>query len=96
MRPPYDGPGVYVIHIDGRLDESWTARLGGLTITKSEADEEGGRPVTVLKGDLPDQAALLGVLNVLYNNRYPVTFVRYLRPSIAGAPVTSDQEQPSA
>jgi hypothetical protein len=80
MRPPYDGPGIYTVHIEGTLDESWADRLGGLRITASEEDDESGRVVTVLKGSLPDQAALLGVLSTLYNMRYPLLLVRYLRP----------------
>jgi hypothetical protein len=80
MRPPYDCCGIYAIHIAGRLDKSWVDRLGGLTITFIEEDDKDSQPVTVLKGCLPDQAALLGVLNTLYNNRYPLLFVRYLRP----------------
>lgn len=80
MRYPYDHPGIYTIHIAGRLDKSRLDRLGGLTITSIEEDDEGNQWVTVLKGCLPDQAALLGVLNTLYNLRYPVLFVRYLRP----------------
>lgn len=80
MRSPYDGPSIYAVHIDGRLDESWADRLGGLTIATIEPEDESGRPYTVLKGSLPDQAALFGILNTLYNNRYPVMLVRYLRP----------------
>jgi hypothetical protein len=80
MRPPYDRPGIYTIHIAGRLDKYWADRLGGLTITFAEEDDEGNQPVTILKGWLPDQAALLGVLDTLYNHRYPLLLVRYLRP----------------
>ena len=80
MRPRYDCPGIYAIHIAGRLDKSWADRLGGLTITFTEEDDEGNQRVTILKGWLPDQAALLGVLDTLYNLRYPLLLVRYLRP----------------
>jgi hypothetical protein len=80
MRLSYDCPGIYAIHIAGRLDKSRADRLGGLTISYLEADDEDNQPVTELKGCLPDQAALLGVLNTLYNLRYPLLFVRYLRP----------------
>lgn len=82
MRPQYDSPGIYTIHVDGRLDEAWSDRLGGLSISTSEADDGSGRPQTVLKGHLPDQAALLGVITTLYNNRFPVILVRYLRPDL--------------
>lgn len=78
--PFYDQPGIYAIHIAGRLEKSWIDRLGGLTIAYIIEEDEGKQPVTVLKGCLPDQAALLGILNTLYNLRYPVLFVRYLRP----------------
>ena len=81
MQPPFDRPGIYAIHIAGRLDKSWSDRLGGLTITSIQEVDEDKRPETILKGCLPDQAALLGILNTLYNLRYPVLLVRYLRPA---------------
>lgn len=86
MKYPYDQPGVFAIHIAGRLDTSWSDCLGGLTITYEVDEEQDGQPVTVLYGRLPDQAGLFGVLNALYNARYPLLFVRYLRP---GQPIQS-------
>lgn len=80
MQSPYDCPSIYAIHIFGRLDKSWADRLGGLTVSYIEEDEKENRPVTVLEGCLPDQAALFGVLNTLYNLRFPLLFVRYLKP----------------
>ena len=79
MKYPYDQPGIYAIYIAGRLDTSWSERLGGLTITYEVDEEQDGGTVTVLYGCLPDQAALFGVLTALYNTRYPILFVRYLR-----------------
>jgi hypothetical protein len=84
MRYRYDQPGVYAIHICGRLDTSWSDNLGGLTITYEEEEGQDCKPVTVLYGWLPDQAALFGILNTLYNLRYPLLFVRYLRPGSLG------------
>ena len=81
MKPPYDRSGIYAIHIAGRLDASLADRLGGLTITTIEPDDESNQPVTILKGCLPDQAALFGVLTTLYNWHYSLIFVRYLRPN---------------
>ena len=82
MRYPYDHPGVYSIHIAGRLDKSWTDYLGEMKVTFSEPAEAkaDSEIVTILTGTLPDQAALYGILNTLYNQRYPLLFVRYLRP----------------
>lgn len=78
MQHPYDRSGVYAIHIAGRLNNSWEERLGGLTIITTE-DDKSDQSITILKGCLPDQAALLGVLTTLYNLRYPLLFVTYLR-----------------
>ncbi|MDX1418260.1 MAG: hypothetical protein R3293_28930 [Candidatus Promineifilaceae bacterium] len=79
MKYPYDQPGIYAIHIAGRLDTSWSDCLGGMTITYEVDEGQDGGTVTVLYGWLPDQAALMGVLNALYNARFPLLFVRYLR-----------------
>lgn len=78
MKCAYGQPGIYAIHIAGRLDTSWSDRLGGMTITCEEKEDE--ELISILYGWLPDQAALLGVLSTLYNARYPVLFVSYLRP----------------
>jgi hypothetical protein len=50
------------IRIKGKLDESWSARLGALSVTTLASSE---LVETVLEGDVPDQAALMGVLNTL-------------------------------
>jgi hypothetical protein len=60
----------YEIRIRGYLDECWSDRLGGMTILPS--DDEHGGTITTLYGQLPDQAALFGVLNALYDMRLPV------------------------
>lgn len=77
MNYPYDYPAIYAIHAAGIVDFDWAARIGGLTVTYEK--NPGGEPISVLKGSLPDQAALLGVLTALYNARYPLLFVSYLR-----------------
>ena len=51
--------------MQGKLDERYSDSLGGLTITQATDDDDA--PVTTLYGRLIDQAALLGVLNTLYN-----------------------------
>jgi len=58
-------PAKYRIRVKGHLDPTCSERLGGMTITTSgEADEA---TMTTLVGRLLDQAALLGVLNTLYD-----------------------------
>ena len=46
----------YAIRVRGHLDPSWQNRFGGLSIEQQEVG------TTLLAGDLPDQAALHGVL----------------------------------
>jgi hypothetical protein len=71
--PKFDMPATYRISFRGYLPQSWSDRLNGMTIaTCDEASEE---PVTVLSGWLPDQAALIGVLNTLYNLHFPLLSV---------------------
>src|SRR5262249_7216219 len=63
-------PAMYRIRADGRLDPRWSARLGGMTIV---IREEPGQPTTTeITGALPDQAALLSVLNQLYLHLVPL------------------------
>jgi hypothetical protein len=69
-------PATYRIHIQGTLDESWSSRLGGMTI--APASQEGEPPLTVLVGHLIDQAALLGVVNFLYDLGQPLLSVECL------------------
>lgn len=71
--------GIYLIRVTGMVDPSvWTDRLGGLAINPLDLAAETCKPVTELAGWLPDQAALLGVLNTLYNNRYELISVTLL------------------
>ena len=78
---PYGGfslvtPATYRIRVQGVLDDNCSDELGGMTIT---ANENGGQaPVTTLVGRLVDQAALMGVLNALYDLRMPLLSVENL------------------
>jgi len=67
-----DRNATYRIQIQGSLSRSWADYLGGLDI---EVNRERAWPVTTLTGSVPDQAALLGVLNSLYDLGYPLLSV---------------------
>ena len=58
-----DKPAVYRIKVRGVVPESWIDRLGGMQIVA------GSSTVTTMEGWLPDQAALKGVLDTLYELR---------------------------
>lgn len=57
--------GAYRIRVRGGLDPKWADCLGGMSISTDEQEEIG--IVTTLFGQVPDQAALFGILNVLYD-----------------------------
>ncbi len=58
-------PAVYRIRITGRMDPKCSEWLQGMTI--STVEEEGRTAYSELIGSLPDQAALMGVLQQLNN-----------------------------
>ena len=72
----FDRPGIYRVRVLGSLDESWSERLGGLRITTSSLMDQG--PVTVLVGQVRDQAELTGVLNALYQRHLTLLSVEHL------------------
>jgi hypothetical protein len=61
----FDTPAVYRIRLEGRLDKRWSERLGGMVI--STVSRRGQPAVTTLAGVLTDMAALMGVLNTVYD-----------------------------
>jgi hypothetical protein len=67
------GPAIYRIHVRGQLDKSWSDRVGGMQITETHGAD--GQTETILVGRLPDQAALTGILNSLYELHLPVLLV---------------------
>jgi hypothetical protein len=75
----FDAPAPYRIRVQGHLDDSWSDRLGGMVLTR--AFTANNQPMTILIGQLNDQAALSGVMNALYNEHLPVLSVELLNES---------------
>ena len=73
-----DKSAVYRIVVEGVLDERWVTRLGDMQATIDRSGQ--GRPITRLEGPVPDQAALAGVLETLYELRLPVLTVERVEP----------------
>lgn len=71
-----DTKASYAIRIQGYLDDSWSDRMNGVSITLQSRPSEA--PVTVLAGEFQDQAALAGVLNTLYDLGLPLLSVECL------------------
>lgn len=57
----------YHIVVAGELDPSWSAWLGDLEIARSQSRED--EPLTILSGIIPDQVALRGILNKIWDLR---------------------------
>jgi hypothetical protein len=60
-----DRPAFYRIEVTGRLNPRWVTDMCDATVVhRADAD---GQVVTTITGELMDQAALMGVLNLAYN-----------------------------
>ena len=70
---PFDCPATYKIIVQGRIDQTWSDRLEGMTIY--QVTEVDSSPVTTLAGWLSDQTALDGVLNSLHDLRLTILLV---------------------
>jgi hypothetical protein len=72
-RPNRDGAGPYVIRVWGKVERHWEHDLQ-MRLTYAQSDRG---VVSELRGQLPDQAALLGALGRLAMWGYLIIFVRY-------------------
>jgi hypothetical protein len=88
----FEKPGKYRIVVQGRLDESWSDRLAGMSISTSNLEND--KPTTLLIGNLRDQAQLSGVLNSLYELHLPILSVNLLITD-KGDPQDPDKSSPS-
>ena len=66
-------PATYSISILGTLDKKWTDYCGGMAIEHTIVLQQ--YPATILTGVLTDQAALIGILNSLYDMGCPIISV---------------------
>lgn len=78
MSNSFEQPGVYAIHIAGELDDFMLDCLGGFNIRVESDEGMVGRKQTVVTGWVPDQAALIGILDALYNAHYTLLHLRCL------------------
>jgi len=61
---------IYEIQLKGRLDQHWSAALGGMDLSYDDQDN------TLLRGPLADQAALYGVLHRVRDLGVPLLALR--------------------
>lgn len=72
----FDSPAIYRIRVQGNLGVDWGERLGGLSV-QGLVDKDG-QTITILEGELSDQAALAGVLATLYDLHLPLLSLQCL------------------
>ncbi len=66
----FTSPVIVRIEVKGVVDKSYSDYLNGLVIRHYTSEDK--IRYTGLEGEMPDQAALLGVLNTLYEMRFPL------------------------
>ncbi len=67
----------YQITVYGKVDQSWSEWFGGLKLTA--VVDKDGVPITRLTGTLPDQGALRGILNRLWDLNLTLLSVKSIR-----------------
>lgn len=78
----FDNAATYRIRVRGQIAPRWGDWLEGMSIRPASPQEEP--VITVLEGELFDQAALAGVLHAIYELRLPVLSVECLSAQPAG------------
>jgi hypothetical protein len=66
----YSSPVHIQIEVKGALDKKLSDYLGGLKI--EWRTDRNKTKISRLEGEITDQASLMGVLNALYNMRFPL------------------------
>ena len=66
----------YCITVSGAIDENWFDYHDHMVV--EEVDVGKKRPLTTLTGQVTDQAALMGILNHLYDLQLPIVSVKHL------------------
>ena len=56
---------IYQIRIDGHLQEKWADWFNGMILELTTSDREAGQ--TTIRMNVPDQAALRGVMNQIWD-----------------------------
>lgn len=72
----FDAPVCYQVIVQGRLSEMVYPFFRDVHIEVKK--NGGGIESTIMTGTVADQAALAGLLNMLYEFHYSILFVQYL------------------
>jgi hypothetical protein len=69
-------PAIYKIVVKGEIVNGWPERLWGLQVHKEK--EKDRIPISSLVGQIADQSALSGILNMLYEKHLILISVNML------------------
>ena len=72
-------PAFYQITIEGKIDANWSDWLSGMRLVSQK--EANGMQVTILSGEVVDQAALRGLLNRLWDLNLVLRSVQQVDPT---------------
>lgn len=72
-----DAHGVYLIRVLGELDSHWLDYFDGISIAVNAS--EGKNSISTLCTHESDQAAVMGILNSLYQFGYPLLYLQLLQ-----------------
>lgn len=81
-------PAVFCIRINGKLSESWTEYFGAQSM--SIEGDEAGLCTTSLISEPVDQAALIGMINLLYDLGLPLVSVEGVPTSTECLPASAE------
>ena len=70
-------PAIYKIEVYGHLNKNWSDKLGGMQINETLSKEDS--IVSQLVGQINDQSALSGILNMLYESHLTILSVNLLK-----------------
>ena len=68
----YEGQATYQITVQGRVDPLFMNRFNDFVVTHTKTSD---KTLSTLTGRIMDQAALSGLLNILFDHRYDVISV---------------------
>ena len=76
---PMDRPATYRICVFGVVDREYAERYWGMRL--SQIEQTGETEQTALVGEVADQAALVGIINAIYNAGHTVISVERMLPN---------------
>lgn len=75
----FDTAAIYKIKVIGKIPTNRSDCFSGMSLHYFDCDEN---TISILRGVLPDQAALSGVLNALYDMHFSVLSVKKIENPI--------------